>query len=387
MILSLTPSSVTSSLQAMAAASAAMAASQARISSGNRINSAKDDGAGYAIATHIKNSLVGENVRRQNQLRAISLLDVTQSAVGSISDILIQMKEKALAVTDTSLATVDKQALNNDITALTKQIDGVVTNSTFNGKNLLTIADTPPTTWPGTSGYQTSASSSGQTIGIGSGRMDVAIDLARAMSSNISINWGDGSTYTANDTYGSAYTGSTVVSHIYGEDTSSRTMSFNVSTTTAAAPVTMPPSAPPPAGVDVSSISFTPDPEKTRVAAYSDGSSLAIAHKSMSAAALGIDDLSSLTPAQAVAAVDNALRVSTDYGTYFAGVQSAAERALALTNTMSDAFEKSYGDLVDADISKESANWQAQQTKLALSTQSLQIASQAPNMLLSLFRQ
>ena len=364
-----------------------MAASQARITSGNKINSAKDDGAGYAIATHIKNSLVGENVRRQNQLRAISLLDVTQSAVGSISDILIQMKEKALAVTDTSLSTADKQALNNDITALTKQIDNVVTNSTFNGKNLLTIADTPPTNFTGTSSYQASASSSGNTIGIGSGRMDVAVDLARATSSNISINWGDGSTYTANDTYGSPYTGSTVISHIYGEDTSSRSMSYTMSTSTAAPPVTIPPSSPPPAGVSVSSVSFTPDPEKTRVAAYSDGSSLAIAHKSMSSAALGIDDLASLTPAQAVAAVDNALRVSTDYGTYFAGVQSAAERALALTNTMTDAFEKSYGDLVDADLSKESANWQAQQAKVALSTQSLHIASQAPNMLLSLFRQ
>ncbi len=387
MILSLTPSSVTSSLQAMAAAGSAMAVSQARLSTGSRINSAKDDGAGYAIATHIKTDLVGEHVHRQNQLRAISLLDVAQSAVGSISDILIQMKEKALAVTDTSLATADKQALNTDIAALSKQIDQVVANSTFNGKNLLKIADTPATTWPGTSGYQTSSSSSGYSIGLGSGRMDVAIDLARATSSHVSINWGDGATYTANDTYGSPFSGSTVVSHIYDEDTSSRSMSYNISTTTAAAPVTIPPSTPPPAGVDIPWVTFTPDPEKTRVAAYSDGTSLIIAHKSMSSAALGIDDLASLTPAQAVAAVDNAVRVSNQYGAYFAGCQSTAERALAMTDKMSDAFEQSYGDMVDADMSKESANWHAQQSKMALSAQSLAMANQAPAMLLSLFRQ
>lgn len=381
MTLSLTPSSVTSSLRSMAAAGSAMSASQARISTGRRVNSAKDDGAAFAMATQIKSNLAGENVRRQNQLRAISLLDVTQSAVSSISDILVQMKEKALAASDTSLDTVSVSALNTEVAMLAKQIDQVVSNSTFNGKNLLEVANISPNNWSAPfSGYHASGTSTTTySVGAGSGRLDVALDLAKVTASNVSIDWGDGSTYTANDTYGSPYTGSTVISHIYDDDTSSRTMTYNIATTTSGIIN--------PKGFHIPWLTFTPDPEKTRVAAYSDGTTLNITHKSMSAASLSVDNLANLTPSEAVAAVDNAISVSSAYATYFAGKQSAAQRALALTEKMSDAFEKGYGEMVDADMARESANWQAQQTKMALSAQSLSIANETPKILLSLFRQ
>lgn len=381
MTLGISISAATSSLQSIAAAGDALTRVQNRLSTGSKLNSARDDGAAFVIATRIKSNLVEKSVRHQSQLRTGALLDVTQSAVTSVSDILIQMKEKALAATDTSLGTVERQALRNDLTELSKQIDQVVTNGTFNGINLLKIADVPATNIPTSSAFQTSGSGS-TTVGKGSGRMDLALDLAKVTASNVSIDWGDGTSYNANDTFGTPYTSANVISHVYDEAAGSRSMTYNITATTSG--VSTPIS---PKGFRILWQTFTPDPEKTRAPIFSDGTPLSITHRPLSASALNIDDLDSLTPSQALAAVDNALQVSTGVATYYAGKQSTVERAMQLTQNMSDAYERGYGDLVDADMAKESANLLAQQTKLALSQQSLAMANQTPKLLLNLFHQ
>ena len=69
--------------------------------------------------------------------RGISTIDVALSAGQSISDLLIQMKQKALAASDASLDTASRQALNNDFTALRDQITSIVKNAVFNGYNLI----------------------------------------------------------------------------------------------------------------------------------------------------------------------------------------------------------------------------------------------------------
>lgn len=367
-----------SALQAMSAAGAALSASQDRLSTGRKISSARDDGAGFVIASHIQTTIAEQNVRQQSQLRARSLLDVTQSAVTAISDILSQMKEKALAVTDTSLGTSERQSLANEISNLTGQIDQVVQNCGFNGKNLLKAEDLTPQNWSAPFGGFIAHATSSTTydVGAGSGRMDFAIDFAKATSTSVNIDWGDGTTYTANDTYGTPYTGSTVISHIYDDATASRTMTYDITAGTSGLA---------PKGVHVPWLTFTPDPEKTRVAAYSDGSTLNITHKQMTVEALSLSNIATMTPAETLAAIDNALTVSGNYGTYFASKQMAVDRALKLNDQMTDAFQKGYGDLVDADMGKESANWQANQARAQLAAQSLNIANQAPKLLLSLF--
>ena len=70
----------------------------------------------------------------------MSAVDVAMSAGQSISDLLIQMKQKALAASDTSLDTASRQALNNDFTALRDQITTIVKNAVFNGFNLVNLA-------------------------------------------------------------------------------------------------------------------------------------------------------------------------------------------------------------------------------------------------------
>jgi len=110
---------------------------QNAISTGLKVASAKDDGATYAIAQNMRSSVSGYQAVSDSLNRAMSAVDVGVSAAQSISDLLIQMKTKALSASDTSLDTASRTALNNDFTALRDQIDTIAKNASFNGFNLL----------------------------------------------------------------------------------------------------------------------------------------------------------------------------------------------------------------------------------------------------------
>ncbi|HTM82526.1 flagellin [Asticcacaulis sp.] len=110
---------------------------QNRINTGLKVSSAKDDGATFAIAQSQRASVASLDAVKDSLSRATSSVDVAMSAGESISDMLTQMKEKALAASDTSLDTTSRTALNTDFQALRDQITKTVQNATFNGINLL----------------------------------------------------------------------------------------------------------------------------------------------------------------------------------------------------------------------------------------------------------
>ena len=110
---------------------------QSAINSGLKVASAKDDGAIYAIAQNQRAAVAGFSSVINSLNNGSSAIDVALSAGQSISDLLIQMKQKALEAADTSLDTASRQALNSDFTALRDQITTIVKNAVFNGFNLV----------------------------------------------------------------------------------------------------------------------------------------------------------------------------------------------------------------------------------------------------------
>jgi flagellin len=110
---------------------------QGAINSGLRVASAKDDGANYAIAQNQRGAVAGYASVINSIINGSSAIDVALSAGQSISDLLIQMKQKALAAADSSLDTTSRQALNASFTALRDQISTIVKNAVFNGFNLV----------------------------------------------------------------------------------------------------------------------------------------------------------------------------------------------------------------------------------------------------------
>jgi flagellin len=110
---------------------------QGAINSGLKVASAKDDGAIYAIAQNQRGAVAGYASVINSINNGSSAIDVALSAGQSISDLLIQMKQKALASADASLDTTSRQALNASFTALRDQIATIVKNAVFNGFNLV----------------------------------------------------------------------------------------------------------------------------------------------------------------------------------------------------------------------------------------------------------
>ena len=248
---------------------------QQRINTGLEVSSAKDNGGVFAIAQSMRADVGGYKAVTQSLDLAASTVDVALAAGEAVSDLLVEMKEKALAGSDSSLDTASRTALNEDFKALRDQITTIVSNAEFNGTNLINGSVTP---------------------GISA--------LANADGSNsISIDDEDLSL------------GGTIV-----------TVAATASFSTAAAASTQ-------AGAIESSL----DNLNASLARLGPGSRSLEVHKT------------------------------------FVG-------------KLSDALEKGIGNLVDADLARESARLQSLQVKQQLGIQALSIANSAPSTVLGFFR-
>ena len=110
---------------------------QTHINTGLKRSSAKDNAAIFSIAQKLRADLRGYNAVKQSLDRSISTTDIALAAAGAISDLLIEMKEKAVAAADAGLDATSRVALNEDFAALRDQITIIVSNAQFNGTNLI----------------------------------------------------------------------------------------------------------------------------------------------------------------------------------------------------------------------------------------------------------
>lgn len=246
---------------------------QARINSGLKVGTAKDNGAIFAIAQNLRADVSGLNAVKTSLDRGASTLDVAVAAGEAISDLLTELKEKAVAAKDSGLDTASRASLNDDFESLRDQITTIVENAEFNGKNLVESTSTALTAITNPNGSKT---------------ITVAAQDLTLGGSNITV--------TATTTISTAALASSAVTLI----------------------------------------------------------------------------------SASAANVTNAL----------SSLGSGAKRLdlqKDFISKLSDTIEVGVGNLVDADLAKESANLQAQQVKQQLGLQALSIANGAPATLLSLF--
>jgi flagellin len=124
-------------LQNLNSTNAELSQVQSRINTGKKVSSAKDNGAVWAIAQSQTATSKSLNAVKDSLQRAQSTIDVSVAAGESVSDLLSQMKEKALAASDASLDSTSRSALNEDFKALRDQIGKAVANADFNGSNMI----------------------------------------------------------------------------------------------------------------------------------------------------------------------------------------------------------------------------------------------------------
>ncbi|MEQ6341986.1 MAG: flagellin FliC [Gammaproteobacteria bacterium] len=119
-----------------------LATSLQRLSSGLRVNSAKDDAAGLAIAERMNSQVKGMNVAIRNANDAISLSQTAEGALGKVGDSLQRMRELAVQSANATNSASDRTNLQAEYSQLSSEVTRVLTGTKFNGTDLLSTAAT-----------------------------------------------------------------------------------------------------------------------------------------------------------------------------------------------------------------------------------------------------
>ena len=114
-----------------------LATSMQRLSSGLRVNSAKDDAAGLAIAERMNTQVRGMNAAIRNANDGISMAQTSEGSMGKVADALQRMRELAVQSANASNSDGDKDSLDKEFGELAKEIQRVLGATTFNGKHVL----------------------------------------------------------------------------------------------------------------------------------------------------------------------------------------------------------------------------------------------------------
>jgi flagellin len=124
----------------LATSASSLATTMQRLSSGLRVNSAKDDAAGLAIAERMNAQTRGMNVAIRNSNDAISMAQTAEGALGALSNNLLRMRELAVQAANGTNGTSDIAALNQEYTLLVDENARVINSTKFNSQPLLSAA-------------------------------------------------------------------------------------------------------------------------------------------------------------------------------------------------------------------------------------------------------
>ena len=203
----------------------ALATSLQRLSTGLRINSAKDDAAGMAISERMTAQIRGNDQAARNANDGISLAQTAEGDLGQISTNLQRIRELAVQSANASNSASDRAALNQEASALIAEIDRVAKNSAFNGNKLLDGSFTAQTFQVGANNTANDriaiasiASARADALGVGSGSSystrlpeGTAVTTAALAAGDLTINGfqvgattADGVSYTNADASGIA---------------------------------------------------------------------------------------------------------------------------------------------------------------------------------------
>lgn len=124
-------------LQNLNKTNADLQTAQTRINTGLKVSGAKDNAAVYAVAQGMRSDTGALNAVSTSLDRAQSISDVALAAGESISDLLVEMREKATAAMDPSLDTFSRNAYDADFKSLIEQVEVIIQNAEFDGANIL----------------------------------------------------------------------------------------------------------------------------------------------------------------------------------------------------------------------------------------------------------
>jgi len=193
---------INTNISAIRAANASNAANKMlgtamdRLSSGKRINSAKDDAAGLAIATSMTAQVRGMNQGIRNANDGISMAQAAEGALGEVSNMLQRVRELTVQGSNGTYSADDKTRMSSEVTQLQAQISDVLTNTEFNGNKL--FDGTAGAAGDGTVSIQVGANPL-DTIDLTFGDVGAGTGMTAALAVDLTALAGDGSELTSID--------------------------------------------------------------------------------------------------------------------------------------------------------------------------------------------
>ncbi|OYX66895.1 MAG: flagellin [Sphingomonadales bacterium 32-64-17] len=161
---------------ASTSASKMLGSAMERLSTGKRINSAKDDAAGLAITTTMTSQVRGMSQGIRNANDGISLAQTAEGSLNEVTNMLQRVRELAIQSASGTYQQSDRDAMQSEVSALTQQIDDVLTTTSFNGNNLFSKVSSTDLTFD----IQTGANA-GEKITLTSNGIDGALIDASAL--------------------------------------------------------------------------------------------------------------------------------------------------------------------------------------------------------------
>ena len=133
----ITNASALVALQNLNATNSKLAATQSRVNTGLKVQGAKDNAATWAIAQNQRADTGALEAVKTSMNRATSIADVSLAAGEQISDLLIELRQKATSAADPSASATTRKAYDDEFQALLKSLDSFAKNATFDGENIL----------------------------------------------------------------------------------------------------------------------------------------------------------------------------------------------------------------------------------------------------------
>ena len=378
---------------------------QNRISTGLKVASARDNGAVYAIAEGQRARVSSVAAVKDGIDRASSVVDVALAAGKSVGEILQKLKAKAVAAQADDLTSDQRDALQADFASLRQQVDTIANAAQFNGANLaignsalnVLISDLGGSTAATGRGIQSDPADMG--VPVSGSALVVDLDGGSAMGA------GDIVTFALTDSGGGNSTFTIAV-----ELTANMTVDGFVEAVNASSGGKISASYDDTTGTFTYLINDTTFDTMVLTSDANDADNLGVGETVGNVSSAGSNtfqvtgfdfsltgsilspiastDISTSTAAATTAsnAIDTAI-TSLNQSLATMGSQAAAlDIQNDFLSKLSDTIEQGIGNLVDADLAKESARLQSLQIKQQLGAQALSIANQAPSLILSFFR-
>ena len=359
--------------------------SLAKLSSGSRVVSAKDDAASLAVGSRLNAEVVGLKQAAVNAGQAISMLQIADGAMAKVNDILVRMKALAVQAGSGQLSGTERSMLDTEYQALRSEVDRIANDTDFAGTLLV-------------DGSVSAGTASATAFATNQGVQDITFVGDHSTASNGTISYNTAGSFSVTVVDGAAtnvFTGSiasgtndgtsmttgTVVTLTNTNTTNKIDVALNtafvVNGTKATGTLAL-------TGTSTASFNF-----KVGTGVSTTADEISVSINSVDTAALGISSTAVTTEAGAdlaSVAVSNAIDNLQTYRATIGANQNRLEFAAANIATATENTEAARSQLLDLDIASEMSNFVSKQILIQAGVAMLSQANQLPNNLLRLFQ-